>query len=83
MTKTIYYTAVNGHDGSASVAFFECGECIDLLEEHDPETYSMGEGGSSFVVNGTTDLQVRTLASVKKQVEDEDYDCWSDPDAYL
>lgn len=67
----IYYTTSNNGDGSASVHFFESQECIDLLEEHDPETWGMGEGGSSFNLEGTHDLSIDTLEDVKAMIEEE------------
>jgi hypothetical protein len=66
-TRTIYYTGVDGGDGSISVEFFESQECIDLLEEAIPEYYR-GEGGNSFTVTGETDLEVTTLEEVKEQI---------------
>lgn len=67
----IYYTTTNNGDGSASVSFYESQECIDLLEEDDPETYGMGEGGSFFDVEGTiTGITVETLADVQAEIEE-------------
>ena len=78
MTITIWYTATNQGDGSSGVEFWESAECITLLEEHDPETYAAGEGGSSFIVEGNiTGIYVGTLEEAKEQIGDiedeEDY----------
>jgi hypothetical protein len=65
----IYYTTVNGGDGSAWVEFFESQECINLLEQEDPETYGMGEGGDWFDVDGTiTGIRIKSLAQVQKEL---------------
>lgn len=66
----IYYTAANNGDGSSSVKFYESQECIDRLEEDDPEGYGGGEGGGSFNVEGATDLKITTLDEVKQEIED-------------
>lgn len=69
MPRTIYYTGTNGGDGSIGVSFYESQECIDLLEEHDPETYGQGEGGGEFEVEGEiTGINVETLADVKTEI---------------
>lgn len=49
--RRVYYTTTNNGDGSSSVEFFETQEQIDELEEEDPETYGMGEGGSWFEIS--------------------------------
>ena len=76
-TQVIYYTVQDGGDGSARTRFFESQECIDLLEEHD-YSFAMGEGGDSFEVDGTTDLEVETLEQVMAELgldgEEEDED---------
>lgn len=67
----IFYTTSNNGDGSASVHFFESQECIDLLEDHDPETYASGEGGGWFDVEGTiTGIEIQSLAEVQQDIED-------------
>jgi hypothetical protein len=69
-TKTIYYTGVDGGDGSVSVSFYDSQECIDLLEEHDPE-YHRGEGGGSFTVTGeVTGLNIENIDDVKEYLRD-------------
>ena len=68
----IYYTTVNGGDGSASVQFFDSQECITLLEEHDPEGYGIGEGGSWMDIEGTvTGITIETIETVKAQIEED------------
>lgn len=68
----IYYTTTNGGDGSASVDFFESQDLIDMLEEHDPETYGMGEGGSWFDIEGTiSGITIRNRISVDKEIADD------------
>lgn len=77
MRVRVYYTSVNCGDGSHHVEFFESQECISFLEEHDPESYSEGEGGGSFEVvedGGHLDLSeilpglpISTLEQVKKR----------------
>jgi len=75
--KTIYYTVRNNGDGSGSVEFFYDKECINLLENHDPETYASGEGGGSFNYTGELDfgkyewMQPATLEQVKANIEEE------------
>jgi hypothetical protein len=69
---TIYYTGVDGGDGSVSVSFYESQECIDLLEERDPE-YHRGEGGGQFTVTGEIEgLEIETLEDVKDYLRDMD-----------
>lgn len=73
MMKTMYYTTVNNGDGSSSVEFFYDRESIELLEEHDPETYSGGEGGGSFQYSGDLVfayewLEPQTLEQVKADI---------------
>ena len=65
---TIYYTGVDGGDGSVGVEFYECQECIHLLEEAIPEYYR-GEGGQSFTVSEIPpQLDVGTLEEVKEKI---------------
>jgi len=80
MRIRIYYTVKNGGDGSSGVSFYESRECIDLLEEHDPEGYASGEGGGYFeiVVDGHFEpeeqiqgITIETLEDVKKQIEED------------
>lgn len=67
----IYYTGTDGGDGSLGVQFFESQECIDLLEEHDMETYR-GEGGGWFDVEGTIfGIEIQTLDQVKEEIGEE------------
>lgn len=68
--RTIYYTASDNGDGSVSVSFYDSGECIDLLEKHDPESYR-GEGGGSFCVDGEiSGITVETRADVAEHIKD-------------
>jgi len=73
----IWFTGTDGGDGSLGVSFYESRECIELLEEHYPETYR-GEGGDWFEVpDGTviTGITIETLEDVKAEIgEDEEYD---------
>lgn len=46
----VFYTTSDNGDGSSSVRFFKDQKNIARLEEEDPETYAMGEGGSWFDV---------------------------------
>lgn len=70
----VFYTAVDCGDGSCNVEFYESQECIDLLEEHDPECYR-GEGGGWFDVESISGISITTLDEVKANVEeDEDFD---------
>jgi hypothetical protein len=64
----VFYTTKNCGDGSAVVRFFESQACIDALEEHDPEGYGMGEGGSSFWVEGTISVKIATLKDVQNDI---------------
>ncbi len=67
--QTIYYTGTDGGDGSVGVSFYESQECIDLLEEHQPEYYR-GEGGGSFRVSGEiVGIEIQTLAEVREELE--------------
>jgi hypothetical protein len=71
----VYYTTANNGDGSSSVKFFESQECIDLLEEHDPDSYGSGEGGSYFDIEGAITFQsnwekIQTLEQVKALIEE-------------
>jgi hypothetical protein len=67
----IFYTTTNNGDGSSSVSFYESQECIDMLEESDPETYGSGEGGSYFDVEGTiTGITIETMEDVLAQIAD-------------
>jgi hypothetical protein len=69
-TTTIFFTGVDGGDGSISVAFYDSQECIDLLEEHDPESHR-GEGGGSFTVIGEVEgLNIETIEDVKEYLRD-------------
>jgi hypothetical protein len=71
----LYYTTSNNGDGSASVEFFEEQKCIELLEEADPETYGMGEGGSWMEVpDGTeiTGIEIRSLEETERAVANSD-----------
>lgn len=64
----VYYTTSNNGDGSASVHFFDSKECITYLEDKDPETWGMGEGGSYFDVEGSvTEITISTLDQVKSE----------------
>ena len=72
----IFFTASNNGDGSSSVHFFESKECIDLLEEHDPEGYGGGEGGDWLEVpDGTivTGITVKNLDWCKEYLKDMGY----------
>ncbi len=68
----VFYTTTDNGDGSSSVSFYESKECIELLEEANPETYGSGEGGSYFDVEGTiTGITIETLEDVKAEIADE------------
>jgi hypothetical protein len=41
----VYMITTNNGDGSSSIQFLEDPSVVDLLEEHDPETYGGNEGG--------------------------------------
>ena len=72
--RRIFYTGVDYGDGSLGTAFFESKECIDLMEEHDPQTYR-GEGGSSFMVSGeTVGLDIMSMRDVLDIIEEESAD---------
>lgn len=62
----IYYTAMDCGDGSLHVRFFDDQRCIDLLEEHMPETYR-GEGGSYFDCDNFS-ANVDTLKEVLEEI---------------
>jgi hypothetical protein len=66
----IYYTVSDGGDGSASAHFFECQECIDLLEEHDPDTWASGEGGGFFTCDNFSQY-ITPLEEVKSRIASE------------
>lgn len=73
LTMRIFYTTTNNGDGSSSVAFYDSQECIDKLEEHDPETYGSGEGGSYFDVEGTiTGITIETMEDVLEEIGDDE-----------
>jgi hypothetical protein len=68
MIRRIYYTGIDQGDGSVGVGFYESQQCIDLLEEHDPESYR-GEGGGSFQVDGEIrGIYIQTLEEVKEEI---------------
>jgi hypothetical protein len=69
---TIYFTGVDNGDGSISVSFYESQECIDLLEEHDPECHR-GDGGGQFTVEGEIEgIEIETLEDVRGYLRDMD-----------
>lgn len=64
----IYYTTINYGDGSSGVGFYDSQECIDFLEEHEPEVYASGEGGDSFEVDGTVQgIYIKSFQTVVKE----------------
>jgi hypothetical protein len=68
--QTIYYTGSDNGDGSVSVQFYESQECIDLLEEKDPESFR-GEGGGCFTVEGSiVGIDIQTIDDVKQYLYD-------------
>ena len=70
----IYYTTCNNGDGSASVRFFESQECIDYLEENDPEGFGSGEGGSYMDIEGTvTGIEIEKFEDIKSEFEENGY----------
>lgn len=67
----IYYTSTNNGDGSSSVQFFDSQECIDTLEDADPETYYGGEGGCYFDVEGSvSNITIYGMDYVNQRIED-------------
>ncbi len=62
----LYYTGVDNGDGSIGVEFFDSQECIDLLEETDPERYR-GEGGGWFETETPIGLY-QTIDDVKIEI---------------
>lgn len=67
----VYFTTQNNGDGSSSVMFFDSQECIDYLEDIDPEGYGGGEGGGSFDITGKIiGIEIRTMKDVLKYGED-------------
>ncbi len=71
MAQRIWYTGTDGGDGSIGVSFYESQECIELLEEEQPEYYR-GEGGSWFEVPDGVDvvgIEVQTLAQVREELD--------------
>lgn len=75
MTRRVYFTTSNNGDGSSSVHFYDSQECIERLEEADPEGYSQGEGGGWFVIEGDiTGITVDTMADVEQYISDMDFD---------
>lgn len=62
--KQIFYTVADNGDGSYSTYFFESLECIEALEEHDPDTWAAGEGGGSFMCKDISGVAVLTLVDV-------------------
>lgn len=77
----IFYTGTDLGDGSLGVAFFYSRKCIELLEDHDPETYR-GEGGGSFKIPVdavfTSGLSIRTLEDVISEIDE--YEEWASQD---
>jgi hypothetical protein len=68
--RTIYYTGTDGGDGTVGVSFYDSKECIDKLEEHDPEGHR-GEGGGSFQITGEiTGITIDTMEDVDQYLED-------------
>lgn len=69
-SKTIYYTGTDNGDGSVGVSFYESRECIEKLEECDPEGHR-GEGGGRFTVEGNiTGITIQTMADVDEYLSD-------------
>lgn len=69
----VFYTTYDCGDGSNTVHFFESQECIDLLEDCDPDNYCCGEGGGSFDVHGEiSGITICTLDQVKASIRDQD-----------
>lgn len=67
----VYFTTQDNGDGSSSVVFFDSQECIDFLEENDPDTYASGEGGSSFEITGKiVGITIRNLEQTIKDYEE-------------
>jgi hypothetical protein len=66
----VYYTGQDCGDGSLHVRFFDSRECIEELEERDPESFR-GEGGGNFTVDGTiTGISIETMDDVKTYLKD-------------
>lgn len=73
--RTIWFTTSDNGDGSSSVEFSDNADSIDYLEEHDPEGYGSGEGGSSFEIDGEiTGVEIQTLDQVKARFIDAEGD---------
>lgn len=75
MKRKIWYTTVNAGDGSYYVEFFDNPKCAKLLGEHDPESYSDGDGSGpkgSFEIDGEiTGIEVTTLQEVKSRIQED------------
>ncbi len=65
--KIMYYTTIDNGDGSSSTRFFESQECIDYLEDVNPEAFGAGEGGSWFEYEGTISIIPETLQEVMEE----------------
>ncbi len=65
----IYYQVVNQHDGSYGVQFFDNPELIEMLQEHDPETYPAESEGSfdAYVFEES----LRSLSEVEAEIAGE------------
>ena len=66
--KIMYYTTIDNGDGSSSTRFFESQECIDYLEDVNPEAFGAGEGGSWFEYEGTISIIPELFKEVWKNI---------------
>lgn len=62
----IYYTAMDCGDGSLHVRFFDDQRCIDLLTEHEPDSYP--EYSSCYFDCDNFTGTVSTLEEVLKEI---------------
>lgn len=57
--QKVYVFVSDGGDGSASVCFTQDPNLLSILEEEDPESFGLNEGGYSDVLTFPADLDLK------------------------
>lgn len=70
--RKIFYTVSDGGDGSYSTWFFDSQECIDLLEERNPDVWACGEGGGFFYASDIQGIHIYDMEQVLLSLEAEE-----------
>ena len=72
----VWLLSTDQGDGSRGIQFFDNKESCNRLIEHDPDTYSDGDGGNIYsfeVPDGTeiTGINIRTVEDVNEMIDEE------------